>query len=255
MIECPTCEGLFETERGMKQHHAVVHGESLAGVRVSCSHCGKAFRKRSDHAQKHNHHFCSNRCDGRWKSENLSGENNPQYSQVATECTWCGSPISVQKSRFETYEHQFCSGVCESKWRSEYQSGADKVEVRECSICGDEVERYPSQFAESGVVICSAACKKGYFSGAEHVTENLPSIGQTVTVECGYCGESLRRGKSRVDEYENQYCDRQCASKALRDQFTGEKSPRYNRVETSCATCGDVLLLQPNQLRDNNIDR
>lgn len=44
-VDCPTCGQECSTENGMKNHHAKVHGESLALVKVECEWCGKAEKE------------------------------------------------------------------------------------------------------------------------------------------------------------------------------------------------------------------
>lgn len=60
--ECPTCGDSFDSESGMKIHHAQAHDESIAGVSVECENCGNSFRKRQYEFEIYDSHFCGDDC-------------------------------------------------------------------------------------------------------------------------------------------------------------------------------------------------
>jgi ssDNA-binding Zn-finger/Zn-ribbon topoisomerase 1 len=62
---CPTCgRDDFDTERAMKLHHTQSHGESIAGIPVSCDECGKQFRRKKSRVEKSDSVYCSIECRG-----------------------------------------------------------------------------------------------------------------------------------------------------------------------------------------------
>lgn len=77
---CPWdgCNRSFDSARGMKVHHGGVHGESIAGTEVTCTVCGASKRTQTSIADNENH-FCGSGCYGKWRSEELTGENHPSY--------------------------------------------------------------------------------------------------------------------------------------------------------------------------------
>jgi len=157
MVECPTCEKELSTEHGLKQHHAKVHGKSIAGVEVECDWCGEGHTKRPSHVTERN--FCSSECSSEYQSSLRSkmwqGEGHPQW-QKRDDCAWCGDELHRSDIRF-------CSQECANTWQSsEWDSprgpdhwnweggpveyGSDWNEVREeiverdreCQKCGCE---------------------------------------------------------------------------------------------------------------------
>jgi 5-methylcytosine-specific restriction endonuclease McrA len=73
MHKCPTCgatetarEGEPFTDRGVKAHHARVHGESLTEVTLTCPECGGEFTRQQSNARGENT-YCSKECkDQAW---------------------------------------------------------------------------------------------------------------------------------------------------------------------------------------------
>ena len=79
------------------------------GITKKCEFCGKVFhrRKRGDRIDR----FCDRKCWGKWKSENIVGENNP---------TWKGN-----EKEYRNHLHR--------KW----QRLVKKRDNFQCKICGD----------------------------------------------------------------------------------------------------------------------
>lgn len=69
MIDCPTCDQAFDTDRGVKIHHSKAHGESIRGYEHVCDYCGETFRTNREGRGK----YCGQECYG----EAISGEDNP----------------------------------------------------------------------------------------------------------------------------------------------------------------------------------
>ena len=98
-----------------------------------CLECGKEFTS-MDKKQK----FCSQKCMGKWRSKNytgennpltgrkryeLMGENNPRYNREEVMCDYCGKPIKVVKSKIKKDNFHFCNRECQGKWQSENRKG------------------------------------------------------------------------------------------------------------------------------------
>ena len=98
MHKCPTCLKEFETQRGMRVHHAQAHGESLVEQK-SCETCGKVFKN-----YEGNRRFCSKKCAGVYFSK--------QYDQGKTAvCKTCGKEFHISLS----HPRRFCSRECYRK--------------------------------------------------------------------------------------------------------------------------------------------
>lgn len=159
MEACPTCSREFTTQRGVRVHHALVHGERLPNR--TCAECGNEFH--CEHAKK----YCSEECLA--NAAPFAGEANPNYKggKERTECELCGQSFEYYPSE---KEGRFCSTCVEVKqWQEPPKiSGADNPRWKGgkisqlCEICGNSVERWPSEFSE--VVLCGEKCRGTWLS-------------------------------------------------------------------------------------------
>lgn len=60
--DCPTCGETFDTTRAMKYHHNVTHGESIAGVKITCDNCGETKRRNPAKIEGKDNVYCSREC-------------------------------------------------------------------------------------------------------------------------------------------------------------------------------------------------
>jgi len=185
-MECPTCGDDFKSERGMKSHHARVHGESIAGVEVMCSVCGDEFRKQRTHAEAADRHFCSEAC----KSEGYK-------NRVSLTCDCCGDEYERAASKVTDSENTFCSNECQGKYREEMRDN-DGLLRRECQECGDEFTVYRSNAERYAGEYCSNECY-GKSLSVEYTTVN-----------CGNCGEEVERPPSSIERFDTFYCSDKC---------------------------------------------
>lgn len=71
-VECPTCNrDDFHSKKGMRKHHAMAHGESIAKTTSECDACGEEF---THFKAENNRRFCSRECSrtaikNRWGKE------------------------------------------------------------------------------------------------------------------------------------------------------------------------------------------
>lgn len=124
--ECPTCgRDDFASVGGMKCHHTKAHGESIATTTVTCDWCGEESTKYSNTIEGLDHHFCDQECTGAWRSENMTGEDAPNWDggKITVECDWCGEPKQVIPAIGEMRDNHFCDTECMASWQSENQTG------------------------------------------------------------------------------------------------------------------------------------
>jgi hypothetical protein len=119
--QCPTCgKASFLTERGMKKHHYMEHGESIAVVEQACEQCGEEYRVQE--CQSERSRFCSNECCDNWRSENIRGKNHPLWKPKETLiCEQCEDEYKLLPSLSDG--SRFCSRDCLTDWQSENLSG------------------------------------------------------------------------------------------------------------------------------------
>lgn len=218
-VECPTCGDEFDSETGMKIHHATVHDESLAGVEVNCSYCGDKLQRKEYLIEQCENHFCDSDCEGAWKSENRSGEDHPNYKKISTECEICGDEYRIPPSKDD--RNRFCSRECMLRWMSNRMSGdqndlwKEPVTLR-CEYCGEHYTVAPSEAERSR--FCSRQCH-GKFRG-----EN---ISDSVDLTCERCGSTYSVVRSRQDI--SRFCSKECFDGYRSDNpRTGKDHPRWN---------------------------
>lgn len=182
MNECPTCDrDDFATESGMKTHHSVIHGESLAGHWIECDWCGEEHHKRQL-KDRNEHEFCSKECFSNYQSNELCGEDSHMWDggKVKVECVQCETSVEKFPAYAEKGERQYCSNKCHAVWMSENQTGEDNptydpdshVEVA-CDNCGDTVVRKRSKYERNERNFCDIDCR-GEWQSEYRCGENHP---------------------------------------------------------------------------------
>lgn len=167
MAFCPTCNDEFSSEKGMKRHHAITHGESLIRVEVECDYCGSEFERKEPNVNDGNN-FCSRDCMGKWRSENQVGEDHHQYELVTVECDNCGEETEKKPFYLENRDNLFCDQACYGEWRSDNVTGDnhpryDHIED-ECEWCGDTVSRRRGNMEHNEMVFCDLDCYSNWCS-------------------------------------------------------------------------------------------
>jgi 5-methylcytosine-specific restriction endonuclease McrA len=205
MMGCPECDQEFETECGMKIHHKMSHGESIAGMEIECDMCGEQFRRKQSHADRTEKAFCSPGCQADWRSENYTGENNPSWSGggISTECAVCGTELNVMRAKYQKYDRHFCSNACSAEWVSKNQSESDHPNWKpsvtfKCSNCGTQVERYPRDERYDNH-FCSSDCL------SEHRSKHYSADGRD-RGKRGVYWENQRAKAIERDNFECQRC-------------------------------------------------
>lgn len=160
MVNCPSCErDDFDTEKAMRIHHKLAHGESLAETTLVCEQCGDTFTVTTDRVD--DARFCSMDCQADWQQDAQTGENNPAWKggHVTLVCEQCDGEFDVKPARADSA--RFCSMDCHDAWREDaYSDGGHPLYNRvtlTCEICGDEFDVKPSHVENR--VTCSHECR------------------------------------------------------------------------------------------------
>lgn len=134
----------------------------LKGEFVNCEWCGKSIYKTPSQLAKHEHHYCSNKCQFEkkhydtyedrpceicgelmhvskkstqrfcsqvcqniWQSQQV-GELNPRFTQKEVECDCCGKKFLVKNYKINNSQRHFCSTLCRQNWYSNVWSQSDE---------------------------------------------------------------------------------------------------------------------------------
>jgi len=232
MSECPTCGNSFKSRNGMKVHHAKTHGESIAGITITCDYCGDTAEK-NQRKKRNDHDFCSRDCFNKWQSENLSGENSHLWEgkTITVDCDWCGESTEKKTCNYEENEKAFCSHECHGEWISENQTGEDNPLFDpsltvECYWCGKEHQKAAEKIERNERNFCSMECTSKWQSDYRR-GENHPRWKEYETVECSWCGESLERSPSVAERYDNFYCSDECHAEWVSHNNRGKDHPNW----------------------------
>lgn len=154
MSTCPTCGSEHDTVAGMKRHHALSHGESIAGVEVECFTCSKTMRVRPYRAKKYDTFACSNECEREMhRDRSTTGVNMNEY-----ECTNCGE--SVERYESQVVSDVYCSRSCATS--ATMGTGSDHPRYNtitvQCPVCSSGFDRCVSAVEYFDNAYCSRGC-------------------------------------------------------------------------------------------------
>jgi len=168
MAECPTCgDDHFKSERGMKYHHATVHGESITMNEYTCTWCDDTFERHPSAMTDSDKQFCSTDCMSSWVKNEQDTEDAPHWSggEEGLTCFYCGEFFTRPQSQRTDSDKDFCSTTCWGNWLEENQTSQNhprwnggKMEV-DCTWCGESVRRKPSAVEKQERVFCSLECQ------------------------------------------------------------------------------------------------
>jgi len=204
-----SCEREFDSERGMKVHHAQAHGEKIGFQEVECYHCGETVKKRDSEVKRTEKSFCDEKCKQEEFSSKQSGKDNPLWDDSVSKnkhtCENCGSKYKNYKSSDETV---CCSRDCYAEWMSETRRGENayawkggryfyygpswqkqrkkclKDSGYMCERCGMSNERHKDMFGQSLHVHHIKKFKE--FGLEQHTKANRQENLMTVCRDCHY---------------------------------------------------------------------
>lgn len=159
------------------------------------------------------------------------------------------SPRQEADSSTDATDKEFSCDYCEKSYTNQPSlnshvglSHPEKTGVTvECDYCGDDITRTQGVLDSSKNNFCSRDCKYSYRSESdEYSGENHYRYNQVETC-CEYCGSKLVRDGSRVERYDNQFCDSDCYGSYVSEEGLneGENNPVYNSKTKKCVQCGD----------------
>ena len=154
---CPQCDRSFTTRSGLGRHHAAKHGEKLPKRTVPCTQCGVVVEREKWQIERQDTWFCSTDCHGQWQSENLTGENHPDYdpdAHITHECDYCSDMFEGQTGNPNNYCSHECRSQANAMLGEDNPTWKPKVELT-CGNCKSEFKVTP---ARSSAKYCSWEC-------------------------------------------------------------------------------------------------
>lgn len=161
----------------------------FSSVFVECQYCKEYFLVKPSclNARK----FCSRKCQGCWKSENIKGKNHPTYNHVNCICKYCKTEFLVKYSHVK--RRKYCSKKCRNH-ADKLKTGANNPLWKgpyKCIDCGIEIYKYSKRCLH-----CS------------HIGNNNPNWKGGISPECMKirCSEKYKQIKIFVLKRDNYKC-------------------------------------------------
>lgn len=109
-----------------------------------------------------------------------------------------------------------------------------------CTQCNTEINRKPSQVKRAKNVFCSTECKDIWQKGKERV-----ELQNRIKHNCDFCNNQIEVENYKYQKYingeiKNLFCDKTCLANWQKENFKGDKSSVYDRVEKVCEYCKSV---------------
>jgi len=231
-------------------------------VEVSCVQCGKKFYRKPSAIKRVNFSFCSKKCNGQYLSVHKSGENSPisgaknanwDGGKIEVSCSHCGKPVYRHKARIQNAKHFFCDNECCHAWQAINWKGKDhpayKGGTKEvaCDQCGKMFKKKPNRIKKDDHNFCSRKCMGEWYSINLRGENSHSYKGGYAQINCVQCGKEVHRRPSMIEDGENYFCSRECASAWRTINLCGENNPNWKGGLTKfiCDQCGKPFERKP----------
>jgi len=153
--------------------------------------------------------------------------------RVQTRCAHCGRKTTIKPSRIEKSKSGlvFCSNTCAGQyWVSLLPHNA------RCLYCGKTFHRSPSGLRQGHNTYCSRECyNKARRAGIANTRG--PGEKRGKYVKCAYCGKTVYRSPSALQENENHFCSRECMARYRTREGKAAHMRRLVRERGRCEIC------------------
>lgn len=166
---------------------------------------------------------CESSFDNEHGLEVHMGMSHPKIARKKT-CEGCRDDFQSQTGK------KFCDDcnpfAGENNGNYKGEDGAKKE--TSCNECGVEFQYYPSN--KEGQY-CSDCQKERPWASRDSNIERIRNwdspehIGNSRTIECDWCGNSIERPLSMINE--NNFCSNNCQSDWLSEEYTGDGHPNW----------------------------
>lgn len=113
-----------------------------------------------------NRKFCSRKCKEQWASQNIRGENHPNWKgKIKRVCKFCGKEFQVFPWIIKERKGKFCSYKCHGKWMSENLKEKNGLHwkggkiARYCIVCGKKFTVSKCFVKKDKAKFCSRKCQ------------------------------------------------------------------------------------------------
>ena len=192
----------------------------------NCKHCGKEFNARP-YLKKQ---FCSQDCYNKWRKENLSGENSPDYKKQKVNCSYCDNELLRTPYELKNKKDHFCNKECFRLWKTKNQKGENNPNYKggnikkECEWCGKEYDVKISR--DEKTRFCSQQCQIEYLNKDNY----------QVKTNCAICEKEIYKKPSQIKEHN--FCSLKCLGK-------WNSIHKDKKISKICVMCGKEYKVIP----------
>ena len=162
--------------------------KKYSGYFLKCEWCGKDIYKTKTEFNRHNHHFCSNKCQ-------LEYQHSLKFEY--RECEICHELFECNKKS----KQRFCSQKCQGKWQSS-QTGLLNPRNRlinyKCENCGKEGLMKRKQFNAANHHFCSDRCRNEWLKANVYCTEEWSKQRSKIAVQSLADGNLKKESKPQI---------------------------------------------------------
>lgn len=158
------------------------------GNDVVCDNCGKIFHRRQQHINRHEHQFCSTKCQFEYQHK--------EKFEVR-KCEICDTKFEVSTLS----KQRFCSVECQGKWQSTQTGILNRRFKRKkvcCDICNKEfyIKNYKLNNEHH---FCSIECSRYWFANVLSKTEESRNRSRQIMLNLLTSGKiSLTQSKPQI---------------------------------------------------------
>ncbi|RLG33706.1 hypothetical protein DRN97_04375 [Methanosarcinales archaeon] len=129
-------------------------------MKTKCDYCGKEIDIKPYRLKRSKHLFCSRRCQGKWRSENIRGSSayNWRGGPITLICSGCGKEFKRERDRLKKANNYYCSKKCfnEHRKKENHPNWQGGNVIRQCKYCGKEF--ITKRRGKSTAIFCSSEC-------------------------------------------------------------------------------------------------
>jgi len=190
-----------------------------------CKYCNEEFTKKNNRDSK----FCSKDCYHKWRKENCSGENSPDYKKQKINCSYCNKELIRTPYELKTKKDHFCDRECFRLWKKDNIQGDKNPNYKGgnikhiCEWCNCEYDVPP--YRDEKTKFCSEQCHTEFLNKDKHKIETF----------CAYCNNKILKSPSQISE--QNFCDLNCLGK-----WNGER--KFTQVLKTCVMCNKEYYVQ-----------
>ena len=203
-----------------------------------CDRCGKPVHFYERDSKKFQHHFCSRKCADLFR----------RRKKIFT-CPDCGKRFERAPSRIKHGKHHFCSRKCKYHWFKKKMRKMILIGLEEKVSKNGRVPTCKEWDADKNIP--STQPIRGIFGTWNNFLRIAGFEKKKEKIFCSCCKKIIKgRYLSSIKKARHHFCNMECKRRWIKENTpSGKDSPCWNRIEESCAQCGEKVFIQPHRTK------